>query len=877
MDWNPNRPKIVGLEFAPTAGTVPPAYRIDAAFRTAIQRLKSTTSETIGSIAATMVIDPGCDIVAIGEVIVADDAVSPPITTTVFRPTAVLEATSPFTDGDWRTQNFRTNSGSTDPADIVAVLQRTTPTHDQDIRSDIATGNSLCIAAMQFDTAGVLDGQRIVDVRVVVTGFGTGTFLGTIPPQADDYMNNVLYADAVDGITNAANINAPDLDGLPSVLFASGTPIVSTLGEMLPTANATPQPSTPWRTTDLDRLDASTGDRLLHVSLSPGIGTGRLFYITSVYIEVDHVPENRLAFDLIRSGGIAYGNRPVTWIPHQPDGTAHFAKTAGQDLLYVLRRAYYGPFNGYAPAGASGSRLPSGNSGDYSWSVPYIESFIATGSPDGLAQYPSASLNADGTVAVIGTGRGDRISGMDLRVYPSGIQSIDAQPWDTVLPVPVSGTVEQEISDAGTTPYDGVQVPVRYTLDAGVVSDLGIQLKRRSDNAVMGTATLTKIGADAFPENPVAGWRLARILFDIPATLAAATQYYLAFTTGGTGSWDIPAMAPNPTIADLSFDNTATYDGNSDVATFPGYSSDVQGYSDIAAFIYIVPDSPTGLTATATSVPTGGPTLPAGAPAGITAIGQIDLAWDLIADTGNVIEIQRSDDVTPYTTIYMIPGIYAFISDWEARIGMRSCYRIRVIDPLLGLISDWSPASPCAIRGSFGCGYTFATNVNPSGNCAYSDVYDGGFADRVYDFPEATERVFRTVYGRPYQIGFRPPETRGVQFTRTLLLAWSADPAMLPGPVAASSIQAIARDPSLPYVCVLDESGNRWFAAVDVPSMTGRRPGELYYGDVVVTEVTATPSQALGSAPPIPGFILLESGGFMLQEDGSSLFDLEES
>jgi hypothetical protein len=43
-------------------------------------------------------------------------------------------------------------------------------------------------------------------------------------------------------------------------------------------------------------------------------------------------------------------------------------------------------------------------------------------------------------------------------------------------------------------------------------------------------------------------------------------------------------------------------------------------------------------------------------------------------------------------------------------------------------------------------------------------------------------------------------------------------------------------------VCVRDGEGNRWFANVRVPGGTNVRGGEQWYGEIVVTEVSAVPA-----------------------------------
>jgi hypothetical protein len=54
-----------------------------------------------------------------------------------------------------------------------------------------------------------------------------------------------------------------------------------------------------------------------------------------------------------------------------------------------------------------------------------------------------------------------------------------------------------------------------------------------------------------------------------------------------------------------------------------------------------------------------------------------------------------------------------------------------------------------------------------------------------------------------------------------------------------TSLRDLAWD-TLPYVCVRDELGNRWFANVLVPSGTVQNKRRIYLAQIKVTETTDT-------------------------------------
>lgn len=819
MDWNPNKPDLIGLEFAPRSAEALPAYRIDAAFRTAAQRLDATVTETVSTLGAFIDADTAASMI-MAEVLRAGEEVSDDLTTTIFRPTELSEDG----DGDWETQ-----SGSTSAAALLAVLNRANPDPSQYVHLNYSsTADPL---GFQFDLAGALTGRRIVDVRFVMIGGDNG-----IAPDANSGDEGILvYIEGAGGGFTIDAILRDDHSGNAYNVAAFRGPMVTelaTMGELYPITDGNvgtePQPTPqPWTLAQLQALDAGGAKQLtLSVNEGNGSGTTREVKIFTVHLEVDHVAENRLSRDLIRS--TAVGRRWITWTPHKPDGSANLAKVNGQDLVLVLRRPYYGQLNGYATVPMSYDLRASFDPADYSWGVPYIEA-LTPGGPPGLDQYSGASLNPNGTVGGLGTPPGDRIIGTEMRV--AGVQSVDAQPYVTATPVLVSGTVQQEVSGATADDYGGVVVACRYDPDNAASGDLTVTLKRRSDNMVMATATISQALADQFPEDATAGWRRVLAQFDATATLAAATQYYLAFTAEEPGEWEVAAMTGIPALGS-PVTGVATYGGTADVATYGG--GDVSA-GDIAAMVYVLPDPISGLTIEARSDPVVG----AGETCTVTAIGKLTLAWDATEDEGLSVEIQRSDDTTEWQTIALITDADVdLFDDFEARITEESCYRVRTVSKATGITSDWS-ATVCATREAFGCGYTFTSNEYPDRNVAYGDIYDSE-AVRTYEFPEADERVFRTVYGRDFQLGFRPLERRGMKFSRLLLVSALTVPDR-PGPGAFDRLRDLAAA-ATSYVCVCDEDGNRWYATIDVPSAKIRRPGEFAYAEIVVTEVTDIPS-----------------------------------
>lgn len=246
-------------------------------------------------------------------------------------------------------------------------------------------------------------------------------------------------------------------------------------------------------------------------------------------------------------------------------------------------------------------------------------------------------------------------------------------------------------------------------------------------------------------------------------------------------------------------------------------------------------------------------TLPTGTATFVDGAG---LTWTLqgsafIQNVSATLELQRSDTIdNQFQTIMRAtdPTITSF-RDYEARVGITSSYRIRTLDAY-DFPSAWSPtlnismASPGISGGCVSDGHilVFTTNEVQDGsrNLAYSSVWMDQQVEESFTFPEAGFVQMQAMYNRDFFTAFKPTERGGDQFSRTVLVQAAAIP---PETLADfQSLRDMAWD-NTSYVCVRDEDGNRWLAAVLVPSGQVLRDRRLYLAPVEVIEVTATPSE----------------------------------
>jgi hypothetical protein len=212
-------------------------------------------------------------------------------------------------------------------------------------------------------------------------------------------------------------------------------------------------------------------------------------------------------------------------------------------------------------------------------------------------------------------------------------------------------------------------------------------------------------------------------------------------------------------------------------------------------------------------------------------------------------ELQRMDTLTDWATIMKAydQDVVSF-NDYEARVGLLTSYRIRYVN-FYGFVGPWSATvtttmtAPGITATSITADshvWIFTTNSVQSGNSnlAYCLAWSGEVSED-FNFPEASGQVFQTMYGRDFVTVFRPSERGGTNFSRTMLVQAAA--------ISAETLEDFTslRDMAwadVPYICLRDEDGNRWFANVSVPGGTVLRDRRLYMAPVTIVEVTDTPT-----------------------------------
>ncbi len=195
-------------------------------------------------------------------------------------------------------------------------------------------------------------------------------------------------------------------------------------------------------------------------------------------------------------------------------------------------------------------------------------------------------------------------------------------------------------------------------------------------------------------------------------------------------------------------------------------------------------------------------------------------------------EIQRLEEARWVSVAFLLSEEMGDWADYETARGVLASYRIRVVDQS-HVPSAWS-ATVTATPESQACEWLFVTNIDPTENLGYVVR-----PNREHIFPDAPSVVLRELWGRDYQVAFIPLERRGMAMALDLTVTFG--PTVTPGVRAFTPLRTLSTDPRLPYVCVLDNYGNRFLANLQIPRGQDTEPGGRYHAAPQITEITGTP------------------------------------
>jgi hypothetical protein len=308
-------------------------------------------------------------------------------------------------------------------------------------------------------------------------------------------------------------------------------------------------------------------------------------------------------------------------------------------------------------------------------------------------------------------------------------------------------------------------------------------------------------------------------------------QYYIdvrSAATSAANAWIVRVLDTNGAGANDGY--TETFGGVTDRAVVNTVEADRY---DIPVTLSSTPTPVTFTSATVANDTLDG----TAAYCAVASVEYVSLLWvaTALGAAFDYYEIQRSIDasVTWETIALVQTEATTTFADYESPRGVSAKYRIRVARTDLAL-SDWSASQPTATANAKGCELILTSNHATPLTVALQRA-----PEVQYQFADADEVVFTPIYGRDYRVAFQPTEQRGVSFTVPVTVSVVRTPAVRQGVPVFDALRALATE-DVPYVCVLDHYGNRFLAALQVPTGTHSEPGKWYVSAITVTEVTGT-------------------------------------
>ncbi len=601
-----------------------------------------------------------------------------------------------------------------------------------------------------------------------------------------------------------------------------------------------------------------------------GSGTGTASIAVSDFDNLDEIVDGWKEITLAFDTPPTYGTNVAPTYRWEALG-----ETKGNrwEVLGVAAPAISGTAGNYLSVVAAPQTLEGGTFG----SSTYRETWLPQGVTDGYVATPTADTASD-VVAIISsalpqiTGHAVSQQSQELTTFtecgagpcciPTAL-SYNRVTWNRPTSyVDVVDTFTRVVANG----WGNTDTGQAWTLDAGSAADFSV-------NGSLGIISHTITGSSHFASVPVGSvdqdltvdWRLPAL----PTGAGTATMdffvrmtdtlngYFVRLVVSSTGA---VTLALNRIIAGAisAIAGTSTITLPFTIAAGHWYSVRVSIITNI--FRARVWDSELEqpgefYTATATGAGsgtrTGIATSTSGAP-GLPFVFNYDNVRVSLTSSGDfgAYELQRWDQVTDWQTIMRATDkSLAVFNDYEARVDTPSVYRIRIVNEL-NFNGPWStqitgtvpepgvtlPACGASKRGVL----IFTSNESQIGahNLAYAMTWDGSPSE-TFSFPEADEVIITKQHARDYQIATHGTERGGEVFERRLLLANAA--VALPHLANMRDLRDMAWA-DLPYVCVRDDIGDRWFASVQVTDSRVKRNRRLYNADVTITEVTATAS-----------------------------------
>lgn len=710
-------------------------------------------------------------------------------------------------------------------------------------------GSGTLKAYFDINSHAELTNARILKVELlyhIISASGPGLALNDVDGFLENTSSNIGIFTTGAGFTLARNENVftPDIPfpGHPIKPLPVGD--VNVLWD----SNQNSQFVYPWNYTSLQRFDNATSPpskmgAILNVSTNATTQSYVTYTIGYMALRVTYCEESRLLV-----GGNYVGNS--NWAP-------------GRNLVQLRQ-----PLTGTIGATIVPSRYAV-TATRYSLSLD--ETFFTGGgemNANAITELYPMTKQTGVVIPSITTLGASRVASdtphlLELALHTTSTIVTGVHPYGVQLAAPVwSGSVVQQgvfSSNNGTpTSYPVVRFYARHLPDT--IDPL--TLRNASTPAIAATITVSEF--DQLDEI-LDGWKAVTLRFPGPVPSfdgAGGLQTYEWLSGDNVGSqWQVlcasaPAITgnfPRVQITGPQALNDATYGDDTAYLTVNAVADPT---SDATILFAQEMPAVSGLALQTSSLPVTGVGMDCFVPPECipTGISYHRLTWNALSSSSmpasgfGYYELQRSDTFDDWQTILQAssPTVTGF-ADYEARVGMQSSYRIR-FNHRLNFPSAWSTTvtSTLPTPGVTGTDVAngiliFTTNEVQSGSSslAYAMQWDSDVTEG-FTFLEAAQVQLQKMYGRDFQVAFRPLERGGSQFERALLVQAAAVPTGLMQQGFTSLRDLAWQDVS--YVCVRDELGDRWLANINVPEGRVRRDRSLYMANVTITEVSEVPS-----------------------------------
>lgn len=788
--WNPGAPLDIGMQWAADVPANAPISTVGAA---PVQQFTATATENVDTLWIYIDSLSGSGPL-VAEVYVAGNEIPTPSGSTTYPPSGVAN------NNAW----LGSPSGSGNPP---SAANMTTP-FDSDYNYSMTAGATLDVT---FGTGGFSPTYRVYNYQADMFSTGTVGVVSTADGTSTPLGPTGTIAILAGSISNSS--------GFEQETLTSGH-------ELLPSRDADG-----WviaSAAEISKFATAPSSGRSLTLVSPGSSA----LVDQFNLVLSAVLENRVAFGIFTPTSPGW-----TAIPLKTPSGGTWSKTSGTAYSICVRQPLVPP--GYTvPSvswrGLGGSTLP--------FNAPTC----------------IASLDGNGCISGLTTPVSDAVQAFRLSYL--GTDRAESQSYVAIgaLEIWSGQSAYQVVTTTTAASYASIVCLVQTSnggTDVAPTAPLQVSLTTTGGTVLAGPVSIQP--SQVPPASAINPGGFQRFQLSFPAVaLAATTNYRILFASS------TPGVAPGWLVLLEGGSLLATVTANvyNPSTTFPGvaYQSILGGdtFGTLATQLVAFVAAPSAFSVTVANQPVVNGFGFFASPVPVTA--EIPYALITWSPTGlgasfDHYEIHRLDPVTGvWSDIALITTeAISVFADFECRMGLPSAYQMRSVRSD-GASSAWTstqtvtPIAPCGMM-------YFVTNENPSLNCAFQDVYsnqgsttiDGGAA-RAYTFKDASDVVLQTIYGRNYEVAFRPIERRGISFTVTLLLNAVFNPAYdLPPHVASTDLFSPLRNLStsaLSYVCVKNDTGGLWLGSLTVPSGEAVAPGQRYLAVIAVTEVTNVPS-----------------------------------